>query len=195
MSLSSYAGSLAYAADYTFAPEGCEFRMDFPEEPLIARTCSPKDKNKCHTVARFNQVYDLESGIYITVTCNDAEPGMMERYSGDVMQYTMGAMAKKYIDEESSQTAFQDIGTAKQALIMGSKKQPDGHEDIFMGQLWIGKKSVFSIEGQITGKAPPEADTLFAHTMKSVRPVTMDKPAEKPAPDDAAPQKETPEKP
>lgn len=169
----------AYAADFTYAPKGCEFQMNFPEEPAPGQVCADGNPKDCHPVSVFTKIYDIDTGLRITITCTPAQPGMMEKYSGDVMQYTLGSMAKDHIDKDTAQSGFHDFGAAKQAVLMGSKKQTDGSETVYMSQIWIGKISVLTAEGEITGAQLPEADTLFAHIMKSVKPDSPDKTVEK----------------
>ena len=157
----------ASAADFVYAPQNCEFKVTYPEHPSIAEACNPEDPKDCYEVSNFIQVLAADSSVRINSTCNNAEPGMLERYSGDVMQYTLGTMAKQQVDEY--ETGFNDHGIAKQAVVLGNKKQPDGSEGVYMAQLWIGKKSVFTIEGQITGTASAEADAIFSAIFKSIR--------------------------
>lgn len=169
----------AFAAEYTYAPKDCEFNMTFPEAPADGKACDRENPKDCHFVSTYTKIYDVSTGMRINVTCSAAEAGMMSKYSGQVMQYTLGAMAKEHIDTKDSQTAFEDLGYAKQAVLMGSKKQVDGNDSVYMSELWIGKKSVLTIEGEMTGPANEEADKLFAHIMKSVRTAASDKPATK----------------
>jgi hypothetical protein len=170
------AGFSAHAEDKVFTQPGCEFQMTFPEIPASSQICNPNKPKECHHVAVFNKVYALDSAMRITVTCTSAEPGMLERYDQEALQYTLAAIAKPHLDDDGN-TGYQDLGAAKQAMIMGSHKMGDGTETIYMAQLWIGKKSVYTIEGEITGSQVPEADTLFAHIMKSATLVPDDKPA------------------
>ena len=192
----------AHAAEYTYAPDGCEFHMTFPEQPADSKACDAANPQSCHRVSTYTKIYDVTTGMRINVTCAPATPSMMEKYSGEVMQYTLGALARDRVDKEQAQTAFEDLGTAKQAILMGAKKQEDGTESVYMSELWIGKKSVLTVEGEMTGPANQDADTLFAHIMKSVRQEGKDKPAAETSdktdkkPESAAPNKtETPDKP
>lgn len=164
------------AADYVYTPTNCEFKMTYPEQPSIAQACNPENPKDCYEASNFTRVLAMDSSVRINTTCNNAEPGMLERYSGDVMQYTLGTMAHKKVDEYES--GFNDHGIAKQAVVLGNQKLDDGTEQVYMAQIWIGKKSVFTIEGQVTGNASPEADAIFSEIFKSIRHESWDKPAE-----------------
>ncbi len=165
--LAVFLATPAFAADYVYAPKNCEFKITYPEQPSIAQACNPENAKDCYEASNFVRVLAMDSSVRINTTCNNAEPGMLERYSGDVMQYTLGTMAKQKVDEYES--GFNDHGVAKQAVVLGNQKQEDGTEQVYMAQLWIGKKSVFTIEGQVTGTASPEADAIFSEIFKSIR--------------------------
>lgn len=158
----------SHAADYTYAPDDCDFHMTFPEQPAKGKACDAKNPKDCHLVSTYTKIFDVSTGLRINVTCGPAEKNMLQKYDGKVMEYTLAAISKEHIDPAASQAAFEDHGTAKQAILMGSKKQEDGSETVYMSQLWIGQKSVMTIEGEVTGTPLPEADNLFAQIMKSV---------------------------
>lgn len=165
--------STAMAQDVTYAPNGCEFAVDYPEAPSAAQACNADNPDQCYEVARFNRVYSLDSALKITSTCNPAEPGMLERYSGEVMTFTLGTVAKGRADKP--ETSFADYGFAKQAILLGGRTLQDGTESVFIAHLWIGKKSVLTIEGEVTGIENPEADQLLTKIMQSVRHVGPEK--------------------
>lgn len=157
----------AHAADYTYAPEGCDFRMTFPEEPLSETRCNPEKPEQCYKAITFNRVFALDSSVRVNATCNPAEENMLERYSGEVMEFTLESMARSAVTDY--QTSFADHGDAKEAILLGAHKMPDGTEKIYMAQLWIGKTSLMTIEAEVTGMESPDTDALFISIMKSVR--------------------------
>ncbi len=157
-----------YAADYTFRPDNCDFQMVFPEEPTTTSRCNPEKPDQCYKILTFNRVFALDSGINVTVTCNPAEENMLQRYSGEVMKYTLQTMMSGAGDKATEQTSFDDYGDAKEATLLGQKTMPDGVDKIYMAQLWIGKNSVLTAQGEITGPGGQEADTLFTNIMKSI---------------------------
>lgn len=166
----------AIAADFVYTPQECEFRITYPEEPSVATACNPDDMKECYETSSFIQVFGVDSSIRISTTCNNAEEGMMERYSGDVMQFTLGTMASQHISDY--ETGFNDHGVAKQAVLLGHREEEGRGEQIYMAQLWIGKKSVFTVEGHITGSTAPEADHIFSTIFKSIRHVSQDRQGE-----------------
>jgi hypothetical protein len=157
-----------HAADYTFGSDNCDFQMVFPEKPVTTSRCNPEKPDQCYKVITFNRIFALDSGISVTVTCNPAEENMLQRYSGEVMEYTLQTMMDGGGDKADEQSSFDDYGDAKEATLLGQRTMPDGTDKIYMAQLWIGKNSVLTAQGEITGPASNEADTLFTNIMKSI---------------------------
>jgi hypothetical protein len=169
----------AHAFEHT--PEYCEFHMTFPEAPSTAKACNPEDDRDCYHATRFTRVYALDSALNINATCNKAEENMLERYSGEVMTFTLQTMSKGKVDDPH--VGFNDHGIAKQAVLIGGRTAEDGSETVYMAQIWIGKESIFTIEGEVTGAANAEADALLGDIMGSIRhkswAVATDQPVEK----------------
>ncbi|MFN3827274.1 MAG: hypothetical protein ACK4NR_06575 [Micavibrio sp.] len=156
----------AVAEPYTYSPENCEFTITLPSEPLMGKKCNPDDPTQCHEILSFTKVFDLSASLTVDVICNPAEDGMYERYTGDVMRTTLIAMAGRgKLDEY--ETGFTEKPEAKIAYLLGYGKKGD-QDLIYNGQLWIGKKSVFSLEAEIAGEYITGADEVFATILQSV---------------------------
>lgn len=157
----------AQAEPFVYAPEHCEFTITFPSEPFVGRKCSPDNPQQCHETVSFTKVFDVTASLNLTVACNLAEDKMYDRYSGDVMKTTLIAMAGRgKLDE--FETGFNDMKDAKMAYILGYGKKGD-QDLIYNGQLWIGQKSVFSLEADIVGEYVDGADAMFAEILQSVK--------------------------
>ncbi len=157
----------AQAEPYVYAPEHCEFTITFPSEPFIGRKCSPDNPQQCHETISFTKVFDVTASLNMTVACNPAEDKMYDRYSGDVMKTTLIAMAGRgKLDE--FETGFNDMKDAKMAYILGYGKKGD-QDLIYNGQLWIGQKSVFSLEADVVGDYVDGADAMFAEILQTVQ--------------------------
>lgn len=191
----------AAAENYAYAPDGCEFRMEFPGEPYNARKCSPDNPDICRDLTSFTKVFGMDATVNVNVSCNPAPPQMFEQYNADVMQATLSAMLGQSQLAEY-QTAYQEFkDVAKEAVLLGMGTT--GNSDrVYVAQLWIGHKSVFNVEAEVIGKQTPEADKMFAAILQSIRHESWPKPGEKtetaketPAPAaDAAPQDKKKEK-
>lgn len=174
----------AQAAPFVYAPEHCEFTITFPSEPFVGLKCNPENPKQCHETVSFTKVFDVTASLNLSVVCNPAEDKMYERYSGDVMKTTLIAMAGRgRLDE--FETGFNDMKDAKMAYILGYGKK--GEQDlIYNGQLWIGQKSVFSLEADIVGEYVDGADAMFAEILQSVQ--LKNPPAAAATPPEATPQ-------
>ncbi len=157
----------ARAEPYVYAPEHCEFTITFPSEPFVGRKCSPDNPQQCHETISFTKVFDVTASLNMTVACNPAEDKMYDRYSGDIMKTTLIAMAGRgKLDE--FETGFNDMKDAKMAYILGYGKKGD-QDLIYNGQLWIGQKSVFSLEADVVGDYVDGADAMFAEILQTVQ--------------------------
>ena len=157
----------ALAAPFTYSPEGCEFTITFPSEPFMGRKCNPENPDQCHEVVSFTKVFDVTASLNLSVVCNPSTPDMYERYSGDVMKTTLIAMAGRG-KLEQYETGYNEYADARMAFVLGYGKK-NGQDLIYNGQLWIGKKSIFSLEADIVGDYVDGADALFAEILQSVR--------------------------
>lgn len=180
----------ARAEEYAYAPEGCEFRMELPGTPSLSRKCSPDNPEICRDMTGYTKVFGMDATINVSVTCNPAPPQMYEQYNGEVMQATMEAMMGK--DQLADyETGYQEFDVAKEAVLLGMGKA--GNSDrVFVAQLWIGRKSVFTVEAELIGQKTEESDKMFADILHSIRHESWPKggttPKETAPSDDAAPQ-------
>ena len=148
--------------------DDCEFQITFPGEPYTARRCNPENPDQCNKIYSYTKVFGtsgLDATVNYNVSCNPSDPGMYDRYSGPVMKGTLEAMVGKNNLEEF-QSDYSQTDDYKRAIIVGSGKIASS-DRIYSAQLWIGKKSVFTIEGEIIGYGGQDADIMFADIMAS----------------------------
>lgn len=159
----------AGAGSFVHAPEGCEFSITFPSEPYPTERCAPNDPKRCHIATSFTKVFGVDAAVSFHATCHKAEDGMYERYSGDVMRTTLIGMARPR-NLEVFESDFIEYEQAKLAILIGSGLTDDRRDEmLYTAQLWIGKESVFTMEGEVRGTTTDEADRLFADILKSVK--------------------------
>lgn len=152
---------------FQYAPEGCEFAMTFPTEPYNGRSCNPDDPSDCRPQTTYTKVFDGGVTVTFNVTCNPVPADTFDRYSGDVMEVTLAAMASKN-RLDKYETGFQQFGDdAKQAVILGTGKTGD-KDKLFVSQIWIGHKSLFTAEAEIVGPATDEEETFFAKILATI---------------------------
>ncbi len=162
----------------TYAPPDCEFSIAFPSEPYKTRRCDGDDQKQCYDQISYTKVFDAESTVNFRVTCNPIGPDVAAYYTEDVMKATLKAMTKRSV-VKTFNTSFRDEKTYKQAGLVGEGKS-GALPTIYIAQLWIGKNSAFSVEGELIGEAADAPDKLFSEVLKSVHAVdTSEKPEEK----------------
>ncbi len=165
MTLLLLSTSMAHA--YTFKPEGCEFSIEFPSEPFAAKKCDPAHPDDCHTITSFTKVFGMDATVDVTVTCNKADDKHYGEYTQEVMEQTLSALgAARQLDDY--QTAWREDPLYKQAILLGSGST--GKSDkIYTSQLWIGHKSVFTMEAELIGNQLKEADDMFSGIIQSIQ--------------------------
>jgi hypothetical protein len=159
---------LAHA--YTYSPPGCEFTIQFPEEPFTGQRCDPVEPTKnCSDVTTFTKVYGLDATVTYTVTCKPTPTDMYGKYDDNVMRTVLMGMARP-VNLDKSDTGFALFKEAKMAVLLGSGKTDNKQDDlIYTAQLWIGHASTFTLEGQVRGNYVPDADQLFAEILKTAK--------------------------
>ncbi len=160
----------AHAEPSTYAPDYCEFKITFPEEPYIEEKCDGGyNKDECYKRTSFTKVYDLDATLKVTVICNPIGAELKDSFNQGVMVATLEEMTKERVTEKFEST-FREEETFKIAGLVGEGKM-GMTPTIYIAQLWIGQKSAFSLEAELTGESHKEADALFSEILKSVQPI------------------------
>lgn len=155
-----------------YSPANCEFSITFPETPHAQKRCEPapadkKQKPRCYEQASYIKVFDMVSSVNIRATCNPVEGDMYGQYSGDVMKATLKAMiAGRGV--EAFDASYREDTHYKQAGLVGEGKQGLS-PTLYIAQLWIGRKSVLTVEAEMVGEPHPAADALFSQILKSAK--------------------------
>lgn len=170
----------------SYSPDHCEFSVAFPEAPAIRQRCEDGNSGKCYDLASYTQVFQLSATVNFRVICNPSGEDLFKQYSGKIMEATLRSMTETGI-VKTFETSFREEDLYKQAGLVGEGKV-GVTPTIYIAQLWIGHKSVMSVEAELIGEADETADTLFGEVLKSVhfkgeveakeKPVEAEKPAE-----------------
>ena len=154
-------------AKHSYSPASCEFEITFPEEPYTVRKCeNENDPKTCYDKVSYTKVYSLDATVNFRVICNPISESVYNEYSAEVMKLTLQAMTKNSVVEEF-ESSYREEESYKQAGLIG-----EGHvgrtPTIYIAQMWMGKKSVLSVEAELIGEAMEDADALFSDVLKSV---------------------------
>ena len=149
----------------TFAPEFCDFEITFPEPPLSSKKCV--GENECYDVQSYTMVYDLSTTVDVTVTCNPSTPADYKRYSENVMKAALAGMVSER-NLSNHQTQFKQYEKVKNASITGTGKT-GAQDKIYVGQLWVGANSVFTVQAELVGDEHETADKSFRDILASIK--------------------------
>ncbi len=153
---------------FVFAPDDCDFQITFPEPPIKARRCPDGRAGQCYELTSYTMVYDLRTTVDISVSCSPAPPGVdnFERYNESVMRAALeGMIVRRGIQKYD--IGFQQYETVRSATLTGSGQS--GRQDkIYTAQIWVGPKSVFTLQAELVGGAHKEADAVFRDVLKSL---------------------------
>lgn len=149
-----------------FAPDFCDFEITFPEAPIVQKKCIP---GGCFDVNSYTMVYDLQTTVDITVTCNPSTPDAYEQYNEAVMKAALAGMIENK-NLTSHEVRYQTLKDqkVKNAALTGAG-MTGRSEKIYSGQLWIGPNSVFTIQAELIGSAHVDADESFRDILSSIK--------------------------
>ncbi len=175
--------SPALAEPFTYGPDNCEFQITFPEKPFIEKRCGQSVAD-CTEVATYTKAIGTTSSTNFRVTCNPLSAAEVEKYSTAIIEETLKQLVKSnnlvpYDSQSSEEDGYKSSSTI-------SLSQRDGKPLIYNAQIWIGKKSMFTIEAEMLGDANDDIQSTFANILKKTYP--KDK---KPAPDKEKPKEKT----
>lgn len=150
-----------------FAPDFCDFEITFPEAPIVAQKCVPE--SGCFEVHSYTMVYDLQTTVDVSVTCNPSTPDAYEQYSEGVMKAALSGMVedKNLTNHEVRYQTLKEE-QVKNAAITGTGTTGRS-EKIYSGQLWIGPNSVFTVQAELIGSAHTDADKSFGDILSSIK--------------------------
>lgn len=150
--------------DFRFAPDFCDFEITFPETPAVARKCV---ENKCFEVHSYTMVYDLQTTVDVTATCNPSTPEDYDRYNEQVLKAALYGMVDNR-NLTSHDIKFSQREKTRQASITGTGLT-GSQEKIYTGQLWVGPNSVFTVQAELVGTAHDKADKSFGDILSSIK--------------------------
>lgn len=177
----------ALAEPFTYGPEECEFQTTFPEKPFIQKKCAPSSETNstnCAEVVTYTKALGSDASTDFRITCQPISEKEREQYSSAILEETLKKMSKdKGLDVYASHA--EDKGNYHTATAL-SLSEKDAKPLMYSSQLWVGKKSMFTVESEIIGNKNPEIEKIFADILKQTYP--------KDSPPPPQPEKKTQEK-
>lgn len=154
-----------HAEPYVYAPATCDFTITFPEKPYIEKKCS--GEATCAEVVTFTKVLDIGSSVHFRVTCLPMPATELARYTPDIMETTLNEMLKQANLEPYSMDSEEKDGVKRAGSVSFGKR--NDQDVLHTGQLWVGKTSLFTIEGEMLGTSSDKLNQLFADILKTIQ--------------------------
>lgn len=162
------AANPAMSAPYEYAPKDCDFSITFPEKPFIEKKCDPaKPQASCEEIITYTKNIE-SSGLNFRVTCRSETPDKLKLFEPADLKKTL----EKMVDDEGLKPyAFDSAvltGNIKSSIAMATGTV--GTRDVlYIGQIWMGKTSLLTVEGQMLGPENKKVSDAFGEIMKSVK--------------------------
>ena len=153
------------SAKFLYAPEYCEFQIEFPQEYFSRKSCIA---DNCFDIISFAKTNE-NSNVDVRLSCQKKTSEEIKDIKNSDLKETVRELAidaglRPYAADVA--TLPSDIVTAVTiALGMRGKK-----ESIYTGQFWIGKKSLLTLEAEMTGPANTEIEKIYSEILTSVKP-------------------------
>ncbi len=157
----------AFAAPYTYGPDDCEFQVTFPEKPFIEKKCG-QNANSCSEVASFTKAVGTESSTNFRVSCNPLPASEVQKYTPAIIEETLKQLVKSNnLTPYNSQSSDKDGYKSASSIALSER---GGKPLIYNGQIWIGKKSMFTIEAEMVGSKNDDIEKTFVSIMTNTYP-------------------------
>lgn len=152
---------------YRFAPDFCDFEITLPEEPAVMQKCL--GDSGCFDVHSYTMVYDLQTTVDVSVTCNPSTPASFDKYNEAVMRAALAGMVENRNLETHEVRFMEDHKTKTKSAALSGTGTTGRQEKIYTAQLWIGQNSVFTIQAELVGGAHDIADKSFSDILSSIK--------------------------
>ncbi len=159
--------SPAMAAPFTYAPEECEFQITFPEKPFIEKKCAADGKD-CSEIVTYTKAIGSDSSTNFRISCNAISATDITKYTPAILEETLKQMSKSAGLQPYDTQSSDEKGYKKASSLSLSER--NGKPLIYNGQIWAGKKSLFTMEAEMVGPQNNEIEKIFADIMKNTYP-------------------------
>lgn len=151
---------------HRYQPAFCDFKVDLPSAPYETQRCNPDKPNECVTQQSFTQVFELDATVNIRMICVEADQATYDTYTEGTTKAVLRALTSRGV-VETYNTSFRTEDNYKQGGVVG-QGATGNKPNLYLGQLWVGKNSVLTVEAELIGDSHDPADTLFRDILRSV---------------------------
>ena len=150
---------------FIYAPASCEFQIIFPEKFFKAQKCD--NENNCYDVISF-ALKDKDSNVDFRVTCLPK--------TNDEIKILRSSDLKAAVRDLAVSSGLRPMGDdvatmpdnviSAVAIALGFRGTA---ETIYTGQLWVGDKSLMTLEAEMRGPPNKKIETIYTKILESVK--------------------------
>lgn len=149
-----------------YQPDYCDFFAEFPTEPLKGRRCETGDDSRCYDLVSYTKVLGLSSTVRFDIICNPGDEKLFAEYTPEILKKTLRAMAEGNVTD-AYEPQVREEKNYRQAGMIGRGRAGMG-DTVYIAQIWISKRSIMAVEGEMMGEQTEEADELFATILRTI---------------------------
>ncbi|MCB1557795.1 MAG: hypothetical protein KDJ50_02590 [Alphaproteobacteria bacterium] len=166
---------IANAEPYVYAPDNCEMRIAFPEQPTIEKKCQAnKEKVDCHEVLTYKKIAPPDASVTVRVTCVEYNKEDLETYTPPVVEQTLNQLLKDQ-GLEPFDIQSGEVGDMRRSTSLSIGTSDDGIAYMYSGQIWIGKTSLFTLEANMKGPEEKSIEADFVSILRETYPKNAEK--------------------
>lgn len=156
--------SPALAESFTYGPEDCEFQITFPEKPFIEKKCGQK-VNDCSVVTTYTKAVGTSASTHFRATCLPLKTDEADKYTPALIEETLRKLVQSNdLIVYDLQNSNHDSYRSSSAISISQRNEKPL---VYNAQIWVGKKSIFTIEGEMVGDSNDVIQETFATILRN----------------------------
>lgn len=160
----------AQAEPFVYAPENCDMRVGFPERPIIEKKCvTHAEKQECTDVVTYKKIIPPHSSVTFRVTCVEYPKAELETYTPEIVEKTLNKLLKDQ-GLEPFDIQSETVDNIQRSTSMSIGTDDEGTAYMYSGQIWIGDKSLFTLEANMKGPQEKSVEETFVSILRETYP-------------------------
>ncbi|MDY0028531.1 MAG: hypothetical protein RBR86_01170 [Pseudobdellovibrionaceae bacterium] len=169
----------AQAEPFVYAPENCDMRVGFPEKPIIEKKCiTHAEKQECTDVVTYKKIVPPHSSLTFRITCLEYPKVELNTYTPEIVEKTLNKLLKDQ-GLEPFDIQSETVDNMQRSTSMSIGTDDEGIAYMYSGQIWIGEKSLFTLEGNMKGPEEKSVEETFVSILRETYPKNMNPELEK----------------
>ncbi len=160
----------ARAEPFIYAPENCDMRVGFPEKPIIEKKCvTHAEKQECTDVVTYKKIAPPQSSVTFRITCVEYPKSELATYTPEIVEKTLNKLLKDQ-GLEPFDIQSETVDNMQRSTSMSIGTDDEGIAYMYSGQIWIGEKSLFTLEGNMKGPQEKSVEETFVSILRETYP-------------------------